>query len=90
MGEEIALANDHADYVAGLVRTVYVDAFIHGFKHGEVDSLDEGEKRAVILKILKERQEKAHRNKEHISNYATFAIREEIIDAFKDTTQKEE
>lgn len=35
MGEEIVLANDHAEYVATLVRAVYEAAFIHGYKHGQ-------------------------------------------------------
>jgi hypothetical protein len=35
MGKEVKLANDHAEYVATLVRAVYEAAFIHGFKHGQ-------------------------------------------------------
>jgi len=49
--------------------------------------LDEETLRKLILRRLQESQEEARANKEHISHYARFAIREEIIDAFTDAKE---
>jgi hypothetical protein len=43
--------------------------------------------RRIIRRRLEERQEQGRKNKEHISNYATFAIREELIKAFEDAQE---
>lgn len=45
------MAEDHADYVMSIARKMYIDAFIHGFKHGEED--------AKIKAVMKELEERA-------------------------------
>lgn len=31
-------AEEHWMWLEGLLRKVYIDAFIHGYKHGEIDT----------------------------------------------------
>lgn len=38
MTESEKLATEHWDWLSSVLKKIYIDAFVHGFKHGKKDS----------------------------------------------------
>jgi len=46
-GEKLAL--DHWEYVGGLCKKMYIDAFIHGYKHGRIKDIEHLEEMTRLI-----------------------------------------